>query len=103
MSSLASVEVSVSSQNAIQIRQLRYFVGAVQCGSLRGAASRVGVSQPALTRQIHQLEETLGVTLLVRKARGIQPTDAGWVLFEDALNIIARLGSALDRAREKTE
>lgn len=90
-------------QNAIQIRQLRYFVGAVQSGSLRAAATKVGVSQPALTRQIHQLEETLGVTLLVRKARGIQPTDAGWVLFEDALDILAGLRSALDRAREETD
>lgn len=97
------MNVSVGSHHIIQLRQLRYFVGVVQSGSLRGAAAKVGVSQPALTRQIHQLEEALGVTLLVRKARGIQPTDAGWVLFEDALNILARLGSALDRARERTK
>lgn len=86
-------------RNSIEIRQLRYFVAAVEAGSLRSAESRIGVSQPAMTRQIHQLEEELGVELLVRKSRGICPTDAGRVLFEDAVRILAMLERALQRAR----
>ena len=86
-------------RNAIEIRQLRYFVAAVEAGSLRSAESRIGVSQPAMTRQIHQLEEELGVELLVRRSRGIRPTDAGRVLFEDAVRILAMFEGALLRAR----
>jgi DNA-binding transcriptional ArsR family regulator len=86
-------------RNSIEIRQLRYFVAAVEAGSLRSAESRSGVSQPAMTRQIHQLEEELGVELLVRKSRGIRPTDAGRVLFEDAVRILAMLERALQRTR----
>lgn len=84
-------------RHSIEIRQLRYFVAAVEAGSLRGAAIRSGVSQPAMTRQIHQLEEELGVELLVRKSRGICTTDAGRVLFEDAVRILAMLERALQR------
>lgn len=86
-------------RNSIEIRQLRYFVAAVEAGSLRSAESRSGVSQPAMTRQIHQLEEELGVELLVRKSRGIRPTEAGRVLFEDAVRILAMLERALQRTR----
>jgi DNA-binding transcriptional ArsR family regulator len=86
-------------RHSIEIRQLRYFVAAVEAGSLRSAESRIGVSQPAMTRQIHQLEEELGVELLVRKSRGIRPTDAGRVLFEDAVRILAMLERALQRVR----
>lgn len=86
-------------RSSIEIRQLRYFVAAVESGSLRSAESRIGVSQPAMTRQIHQLEEELGVELLVRRSRGIRPTDAGQVLFEDAVRILAMLECALQRVR----
>jgi DNA-binding transcriptional ArsR family regulator len=86
-------------RHSIEIRQLRYFVAAVEAGSLRSAESRIGVSQPAMTRQIHQLEEELGVELLVRKSRGIRPTDAGRVLFEDAVRILSMLERALQRVR----
>lgn len=86
--------------NAIEVRQLRYFAAVVRTGSLRGAATKIGVSQPTLTRQIQQLEEALDVVLLVRRARGIQPTDAGRALFDDALEILALLERALGRARE---
>lgn len=90
---------SVLSPSAIQVRQLRYFAAVVRTGSLRGATTKIGVSQPTLTRQIQQLEEALGVSLLVRNARGIQPTQAGRVLFEDAVELLAQLERALDRAR----
>ena len=59
----------------------------------------VGVSQPPLTRQIRQLEDALGVVLLVRKPRGIQPTEAGRVLFDDSEKILAKLNDAVDRVR----
>ena len=90
---------SAPSPNVIEVKQLRYFAAAVRTGSLRGATTKIGVSQPTLTRQIQQLEEALGVLLLLRNARGIQPTQAGRVLFEDAVELLAQLERAVDRAR----
>lgn len=83
----------------IEFRHLRYFVAVVEQRSFRGAALRLHVSQPPLTRQIQQLEEALGVTLLLRKPRGIEPTDAGQVFFDEARNILLLTEQAASRAR----
>jgi LysR family nitrogen assimilation transcriptional regulator len=49
------------------------------------------VAQPALSQQIAQLEEQLGVSLLLRSARGVRPTAAGEVLYREASSILGRL------------
>lgn len=84
--------------SALELRHLRYFVAVVEHGSFRGAALRLHVSQPPLTRQIQQLEELLGVPLLLRKPRGIEPTAAGLVFFEEARNILTLTEQAASRA-----
>ncbi len=84
---------------AIEFRHLRYFVAVVEQRSFRGAALRLHVSQPPLTRQVQQLEEALGVTLLLRKPRGIEPTDAGHVFYEEARNILTLTEQAASRAQ----
>lgn len=84
---------------AIEFRHLRYFVAVVEQRSFRGAALRLHVSQPPLTRQIHQLEEALGVQLLIRKPRGVEPTDAGRVFFDEARNILGLIDQAASRAQ----
>src|ERR1700748_3127109 len=53
----------------MQFRQLRYFVKIVDAGSFSRAASVVHVAQPALSKQIAELEERLGVGLLSRRGR----------------------------------
>ncbi len=82
----------------IELRHLRYFVAVVECRSFRAAALRLHVSQPPLTRQVRQLEQALGVTLLLRKARGVEPTAAGAAFFAEAKNIIALAGQAAAQA-----
>lgn len=84
---------------AIEFRHLRYFVAVVDQRSFRAAALRLHVSQPPLTRQVQQLEEALGVQLLLRKPRGVEPTDAGRVFFDEARNILALLDQAANRAQ----
>jgi len=84
---------------AIEFRHLRYFVAVVEQRSFRGAALRLHVSQPPLTRQVQQLEEALGVQLLLRKPRGIEPTDAGQVFYEEARNILMLTEQAASRAQ----
>lgn len=83
----------------IGIRQLRYFVAVVRHGSFRAAAQAVHISQPPLTRQIQQLEESLGTDLLVRRSRGVEPTPAGTVFYEDAAHILDLLDRAAERAQ----
>jgi DNA-binding transcriptional LysR family regulator len=87
------------SLSTVEFRHLRYFVAVVEQRSFRGAALHLHVSQPPLTRQIHQLEEALGVTLLLRKPRGVEPTDAGQVFYEEACNLLSLASQAMTRAQ----
>ena len=57
----------------IDSRLLRYFSAVIEEGNLTRAAQRLFVSQPALTKQIRQLETQLGVELFVRSRAGIDP------------------------------
>jgi LysR family nitrogen assimilation transcriptional regulator len=75
----------------MQFRQLRYFVKIVDAGSFSRAASVVHVAQPALSQQIAELEERLGVMLLQRSARGVRPTAAGETLYKEASAILHQL------------
>ena len=63
----------------IDTRLLRYFAAVAEEGTLTRAAQRLYVSQPALTKQIRQLEAQLGVTLFVRSRSGMTPTADGRV------------------------
>lgn len=65
----------------LNIRQLRYFVKVVEAGSITGAAERLYIAQPALSLSIRQLEETVGVPLLLRHSRGVDATPAGELLY----------------------
>lgn len=60
----------------------------VEAGSLTAAAEGLRVAQPALGLQIRNLEEELGVSLIVRHSRGIEPTPPGRLLFERAVAIL---------------
>jgi LysR family transcriptional regulator, benzoate and cis,cis-muconate-responsive activator of ben and cat genes len=84
---------------AIEFRHLRYFAAVVEQRSFRGAALRLHVSQPPLTRQVQQLEQVLGTPLLVRKPRGVEPTDAGRVFYEEVRNILMLTEQAASRAQ----
>lgn len=68
----------------VQLRHLRYFVKIIEAGSFSRAAAAVHVAQPALSQQIAELEEELGVQLLQRTPRGVKPTAAGQVLYREA-------------------
>lgn len=57
--------------------RLRYFLRIAEEGSISRASLVLGVAQPALSRQLHQLEEDLGVTLFRRTSRGVVLTEEG--------------------------
>ncbi|KJC34324.1 LysR family transcriptional regulator [Bradyrhizobium sp. LTSP849] len=75
----------------MQYRHLHYFISVVEAGSFSRAASTIHIAQPALSQQIAQLEEQLGVSLLLRSVRGVRPTAAGEVLYREASSILKRL------------
>ncbi|QHB28721.1 LysR family transcriptional regulator [Pseudomonas monteilii] len=85
--------------NAVELRHLRYFVAVAQNGGLTSAAESLNITQPPLTRQIRQLEDLLETKLFVRQSRGMELTDAGKSLLEDARNILALTEQALERSR----
>ena len=75
----------------MDIRQLRYFVGIIEYGSLGKAAEKLYVAQPSLSQQIAKLEGDLGLTLLVRSPQGVKPTAAGQALYRHARLVIRQM------------
>lgn len=82
------------------MRHLRYFVAVAEALSFRRAAERLRVAQPALSKQIKNLEEEIGAKLLHRNTAGVALTDAGAVLLEDARDILERVDMATSAARD---
>lgn len=72
----------------MNLRQLKYFLGVVDAGNMTRAAEQLHVAQTALGMQIKQLEDSLGVPLLVRHSRGVTATKAGAILRERAVTIL---------------
>jgi LysR family transcriptional regulator of abg operon len=85
---------------SMKLPALRALVAAVELGSLRNAARRLGLSQPALTKSIRELERELGTSLLTRSRTGVSPTAQGRVLFEHARSADRELSTAVDQIRQ---
>src|SRR5687768_7014958 len=80
----------------MRLNQIRDFIAVVEMGSLRAAARKIGVSQPAITKSIQQLERELHAQLLQRNARGAAPTQAGTAFLSRARVIQSELRKAAD-------
>jgi len=83
----------------VELRQLRYFAAVVEEGGFSRAARRLHISQPPLSTQMKSLEDELGVRLLERTNRGVTPTAAGAIFYDEATAVLARLELAKTRAR----
>jgi LysR family transcriptional regulator of abg operon len=68
----------------MKLNALRALILAIDTGSLRSAAKKLGVSQPALTKMVRELEAELGSTLLERSTTGVIPTAQGKILYARA-------------------
>ena len=76
--------------------QLRSFTDVVELGSFSAAAERRGLTQPAISLQLRQLERRLGVRLIERVGRRAGPTAAGMALIAHARRIERAVGEALE-------
>ena len=83
----------------MELRHLRYFVAVAEELNVRRAALRLHVSQPPLSRQIHDLEAEIGARLFVRQKRGMQLTDAGRLFLGEARHILLRAQQAVQLAQ----
>lgn len=83
----------------MNLRQLSYFVRVVEAGNMTRAADELRLAQPALSMQIKQLEEELGVSLMTRHSRGVSPTAAGKILLPRAIQIL----ELVDLARREVQ
>lgn len=75
----------------MDLKQLRYFTVVATERSFRRASEKLHMAQPPLSRQVQQLEEELGVILIDRKAKPIELTPAGRLLYEQAIQVLDRV------------
>lgn len=76
----------------IDLRQLRYFLAAVEHGSFRKAASSVGVQESTVSRRIRDLEDHLGASLFIRHNGGVRLTVAGQKYVQHARKALRQIG-----------
>ena len=82
----------------MELRHLRYFIGVAEEENVSRAALKLHVSQPALSRQIRDLEEELGFSLLERSAKSVRLTEAGRTFLIEARAVLQRAEVAVKTA-----
>ncbi len=83
----------------MELRQLKYLVTAIQCGSVGKAAAELGMATSALSQQISRLESELSTRLLTRGASGVTPTEAGAAFFSHAMLALRHVEAAVAAAQ----
>ena len=83
----------------MELRHLRYFVAVAEMENVSRAALKLHVSQPALSRQIRDLEDELGFSLLERTAKSVRLTDAGRAFLDNARALLQSADDAVTKAR----
>lgn len=100
--SATSPQPAASGDGHVEIRDLRYFAAVVEERGIGRAAIRLGLTQPALSRQIRSMETDIGVSLVARATRGVIPTIAGKSLYTAAKEIlgeVSRLPAEVERGQ----
>jgi DNA-binding transcriptional LysR family regulator len=83
----------------MELRHLRYFIAVAQEENVSRAALKLHVSQPALSRQVRDLEDELGFLLLTRSAKSVRLTEAGRAFVIEARAVLQRAEDAVKAAR----
>src|ERR1700752_3483627 len=85
----------------VELRHLRYFGAVAETQTvLRAATQKLHVSQPAVSRQIRDLEDELGVQLFERTGKAVTLTDAGRVFLREARAVLERTNEAVRNGRD---
>jgi DNA-binding transcriptional LysR family regulator len=83
----------------MELRHLRYFIAVAEAENVSRAALKLHVSQPALSRQIRDLEDELGFLLLERSAKSVRLTEAGRAFLIESRSVLQRADDAVQAAR----
>jgi DNA-binding transcriptional LysR family regulator len=84
----------------VELRHLRYFVAVAEAENvLRASTQKLHVSQPAVSRQIRDLEDELGVQLFERTGKALNLTEAGRLFLKEARAVLARTDEAVANVR----
>ena len=86
----------------MELRHLRYFVAVAEMKNVSRAALKLHVSQPALSRQIRDLEDELGVQLFERAGKAVNLTDAGRLFLKEACTVLERTDEAVRKTLRLT-
>jgi DNA-binding transcriptional LysR family regulator len=88
----------------MELRHLRYFVAVAEAENvLRAATQKLHISQPAVSRQIRNLEDELGVQLFERTGKSVKLTDSGFLFLKEARAILERTDEAVRNVRASSE
>src|SRR6266436_675630 len=83
----------------VELRHLRYFLAVGEALNFTKAAARLQVAQSALSRQIQDLEDEIGVTLLRRSSRGVMLTAEGKLFLEEVRELLKHADESVERVR----
>lgn len=87
----------------MELRHLRYFVTVAEEMNISRASARLRISQPAVSRQLRDLEEELHVALFLREKQGLKLTSAGQAFLAHARDLLRRSGNAVKQMAEFNE
>jgi len=83
----------------MELRHLRYFLAVGEALNFRKAAAQLRLAQPALSRQVQDLEDEIGVDLFRRSPRGVTLTAEGKVFLKEAREVLKHVDESVERAR----
>jgi DNA-binding transcriptional LysR family regulator len=83
----------------MELRHLRYFVAVAETENVSRAALKLHISQPAVSRQVRDLEEEIGLPLLTRAGKSVRLTDAGRMFLNEARAILEDTNEAVVKVR----
>ena len=83
----------------MELRHLRYFVAVAEALNFTKASARLRVAQPALSRQMTDLEDELGVDLMKRSPRGVTLTAEGKLFLDEVRELLKRADESVEKVR----
>jgi DNA-binding transcriptional LysR family regulator len=83
----------------MELRHLRYFLAVSEALSFTKAAAQLRVAQPALSRQVQDLEDEIGVDLLRRSPRGVTLTAEGKLFLQEVRELLKRVDESVEKTR----
>lgn len=84
----------------MDMRQLRYFIAVAEHLNFTEAAKSLFVAQSAVSQQISDLEEKIGVKLFIRNKRSVRLTNSGKVLLKEAINLVNKSAEVIEKTRQ---